>query len=48
MSGIGYGDDTLLNEMEEDVMDFLNLTQEEISGILLEVMESVEKITQEF
>jgi len=48
MSGIGYGDDTLLNEMEEDVMDFLNLTQEEISGILLEVIESVEKVTQEF
>ena len=48
MSGIGYGDDSLLNEMENDVKDFLNLTQEEISGLLLEVIESVEKITHDF
>lgn len=47
LSGIGYGSDSLLYQVEEDTMNFLSLNQEDISNILLEVIEAVQQITEE-
>ena len=44
LSGIGIGTDDILYEVEEGALDFLNLTQKEISELVLEVIESNNKI----
>ena len=43
-SGIGYGSDDLLSQMEDGAMDFLGLQQDELNKIMLEVMGAVEKM----
>ena len=45
ISGIGYDDDDFLYELEEGTQDFLKLKQEDISNIVMEVTESVNKIS---
>lgn len=47
LSGIGYGSDDLLYQMEEGAMDFLGLQQDELNKIMFEVMEAVEKMVGE-
>lgn len=44
LSGIGIGADDILYEVEEGALDFLNLTQKTISELVLEVVESNNKI----
>ncbi len=44
LSGIGIGTDDILYEVEEGALDFLNLTQKTISELVLEVIESNNKI----
>jgi HD-like signal output (HDOD) protein/uncharacterized protein YlaI len=44
LSGIGIGTDDILDEVEGGALDFLNLTQKEISELVLEVIESNNKI----
>jgi HD-like signal output (HDOD) protein/uncharacterized protein YlaI len=44
LSGIGIGTDDILYEVEEGALNFLNLTQKEISELALEVIESNNKI----
>ena len=44
LSGIGIGADDILYEVEEGALDFLNLTQKTISELVLEVIESNNKI----
>ncbi|MBW2054387.1 MAG: zinc-ribbon domain-containing protein [Deltaproteobacteria bacterium] len=44
LSGIGIGTDDILYEVEGGALDFLNLTQKEISELVLEVIESNNKI----
>ena len=45
LSGIGYDDDDFLYELEEGTKDFLKLNQEDVSNIVMEVSESVNKIS---
>ncbi len=45
MSGIGYDSDDILYELEEGTMDHLNITNEDVSDIVLKVTESVNKIS---
>jgi len=45
LSGIGYDSDDPLYELEEGTMDYLNLTNEDVSKIVLQVTESVNKIS---
>ena len=45
LSGIGIGTDDILYEVEEGALEFLNLTQKEISELVLEVIESNNKIS---
>jgi putative nucleotidyltransferase with HDIG domain len=40
MGGIGYDDDDALYELEKGAMDFIKLTQEEVSDITLKVLEA--------
>jgi hypothetical protein len=45
MSGIGYDSDDILYELEEGTMDHLNITNEDMSDIILKVIESVNEIS---
>ena len=45
LSGIGYDSDDVLYEIEEGTMDFLGITHEDVSDIVLQVTESVNKIS---
>ena len=45
LSGIGYDRDDILYELEEGTMDYLNITNEDVSEIVLKVTESVNKIS---
>ena len=45
LSGIGYDSDDVLYEIEEGAMDFLGITHEDLSDIVLQVTESVSKIS---
>ena len=42
--GIGYDDDDALYELEKGTMDFIELTQEEVSDITLKVLESIDQL----
>ena len=44
MGGVGYDDDDILDEVQEETMSFLQLKQADLSDIILEIMESVNKI----
>ena len=46
LSGIGYDDDDVLCELEEGALDHFKLKQENISKIVLQVTESVNKISE--
>ena len=45
LSGIGYDDDDILYELEEGTMDYLSMTNEGMSEMVLKVTESVNKIS---
>ena len=45
LSGIGYDDDDFLYNIEEGTLDRLSLKQEDVSGIVLKISESVDKIS---
>ena len=45
LSGIGYDSDDVLYELEEGTMDYLNVTNEDVSDIVLKVTESVNNIS---
>ena len=45
LSGIGYDSDDTLYELEEGTMNYLNITNEDVSKIVLKVTESVNKIS---
>ena len=44
MGGIGYDDDDALYELEKGTMDFIELTQEEVSDISLKVLEAIDQL----
>jgi putative nucleotidyltransferase with HDIG domain len=44
MGGIGYDDDDALSELETGTMDFIGLRQDEISDIMLKVLEAVDQL----
>ncbi len=44
MGGIGYDDDDALSKLEKGTMDFLELRQEEVSDIMLKVLEAVDQL----
>jgi putative nucleotidyltransferase with HDIG domain len=44
-SGIGYDSDDILYELEEGTMDYLSITNEDVSEIVLKVTESVNEIS---
>ncbi len=44
MSGIGIGDDDVLYKLEDGSMDFLDINQEKMSGMVLEVIEAVDEM----
>jgi HD-like signal output (HDOD) protein len=48
MSGMGTGPDDLHYPMEEDALESLGLQEEELDTLLVDVMESVEKIAEDF
>jgi HD-like signal output (HDOD) protein len=45
LSGIGYDSDDILYELEEGTMDYLNMTNEDVSENVLKITESVNKIS---
>ncbi|MGD9358036.1 MAG: HDOD domain-containing protein [Desulfobacterales bacterium] len=45
LSGIGYDSDDILYELEEGTMDYLRFSNENVSEIVLQVTESVNKIS---
>jgi putative nucleotidyltransferase with HDIG domain len=45
LSGIGYDSDDILCELEEGAKDYLNITNEDVSELVLKVTESVNKIS---
>jgi putative nucleotidyltransferase with HDIG domain len=45
LSGIGYDSDDILYELEEGTMDYLSITNEDVSEIVSKVTESVNKIS---
>ncbi len=45
LSGIGYDSDDILYELEEGTMDYLSMKKEDVSEIVLQVTESVNKIS---
>ena len=45
LSGIGYDSDDILYELEEGTMDYLKITSDDVSEIVLKVTESVGKIS---
>jgi putative nucleotidyltransferase with HDIG domain len=45
LSGLGYDSDDILYELEEGTMDHLSITNEDVSGIVPKVTESVNKIS---
>lgn len=45
LSGIGYDSDDTLYELEEGTMNHLNITNEDVSEIVLKVTESVNKLS---
>ncbi len=47
MNGFGTGNDNMLYQIEDGAMEFLNLQEEDISSIKSEVIESVEKASEE-
>jgi ribosomal protein L27 len=47
MNGFGTGNDNMLYQIEDGAIEFLNLQEEDIGGIKSEVMESVEKASEE-
>ena len=47
MSGIGAGIDGMLYQMDDNAFDFLGLVEEDVSEIIVEVVESVQKISDE-
>jgi HD-like signal output (HDOD) protein len=48
MSGMGTGQDDLQYQMEEDANEALSFQEEELDSLLVDVMESVEKIAADF
>lgn len=46
MSGIGSGIDGMLYKMDEKAMEFIGLQEEDLSGIMEETVESVQKIVE--
>ena len=48
MSGMGTGPDDLQYQMEEDAVESLGFQEEELDALLVDVMESVEKIAEDF
>ena len=48
MSGMGTGPDDLQYQMEEDAIGSLGFEEEELDSLLVDVMESVEKIAEDF
>lgn len=48
MSGMGTGPDDLHYQMEEDAVESLGFQEDELDALLVDVMESVEKIAEEF
>ena len=47
MSGIGAGIDGMLYRMDEKAMEFLGLSEDDLSTIIEETVESIEKITEQ-
>ncbi|MBW2109015.1 MAG: zinc-ribbon domain-containing protein [Deltaproteobacteria bacterium] len=47
MTGLGLGIDGMMYEFEEDAMAFLDLHEQDLDGIMAEVLESVQKISNE-
>lgn len=47
MTGMGTGIDGMLYQMDDKAMEFLGLQEEELSDIMGEVVESVEKIAEQ-
>jgi hypothetical protein len=45
LSGIGYDSDDILYELEEGTMDYLSITNEDVSEIVSKVTESVNKFS---
>lgn len=45
LSGIAYDDDDLLYQLEEGTMDFLNLKQSDVSGLVAKISDAVKKIS---
>jgi putative nucleotidyltransferase with HDIG domain len=45
LSGIGYDSDDILYELEEGTLDYLNITNEDVSEIVSKVVESVNKFS---
>jgi len=43
--GIGYDNDDILFELEKGTMDYLNITNEDMSEMVLKVAESVDQIS---
>ena len=48
MSGMGTSLDDLNYQMEEDAFESLGFQEEELDHLLVDVMESVERIAEEF
>jgi putative nucleotidyltransferase with HDIG domain len=44
MGGIGYDDDDAVYEFEKGTMDFIGLTQEDVSDITLKVLEAIDQL----
>lgn len=47
MTGLGLGIDGMMYEFEEDAMAFLDLHEQDLDGIMAEVLESVQRISSE-
>ena len=47
MNSFGTGNDNMLYQIEDGAMEFLDLQEKDISSIKSEVMESVEKASEE-
>ena len=48
MSGMGTGPDDLRYQLEENAAESLGFQEEELDTLLVDVMESVEKIAEDF
>ena len=47
MTGMGTGVDGMLYQMDGNALEFLGLQEEEMTDIMTELVESVEKISEE-